>query len=685
MKSQNLKLNVLTFAWPGQPTVFYFSDSPTVKCKKLHYTQYPNNIETLFPGITADKERSLYTSFDFKTDIGKPLSPDFKHSNRELLKKYYNIRINNYFRDLSQLVKVDFVKDNQIWLLQPELHTTDCDVYEKYTLKVQFCQVSEFPELVVSYDGTSKILKKTLADLIEDTDPDCFRWVYHEHKLHKYSDLIEHGFTDFATAHPVLNYLLGKALSMPVEIPNAPNGYKTYLQKITAFIKTYLNTTRFVEVVPLHNGEMLSPEPSTISQTHPDSNLLLFGHKRTSRVPYLGMANFGPYQAPKSKKVQLLYIVHEDDKQLAIEFHKSLKNGSDNYKGLSKFAQVNTYTDKDFNIIFTNRDYPVTETEEKLRKTEIKPDVRYIAIYFTSWGKDEQHPERRKAYPHMKELLLKYNITMQFVKVDTIKNRNDYFHYSLTNMAVAMLAKLGGVPWRLNTPAKNELIIGVGAFRQYDTKLQYIGSAFSFDNTGSFNSFKCFMKHETKLLAGSIAHAVRQFASNNEHIERLIIHFYKAMSEKELQPIEEALHNLGLDIPVFIVSINKTEAKDIVAFDTDYVDLMPLSGTHINIGRNRYLLFNNTRYSDAPQKFSDGFPFPVKLALDCNQKELLKDTTITDELIEQVYQFSRLYYKSVRQQALPITIKYPEMLAQVVPNFRDEGMPAAGEKSLWFL
>ena len=124
---------------------------------------------------------------------------------------------------------------------------------------------------------------------------------------------------------------------------------------------------------------------------------------------------------------------------------------------------------------------------------------------------------------------------------------------------------------------------------------------------------------------------------------------------------------------------------DVVAFDTDYADLMPLSGTHINIGRNRYLLFNNTRYSNAPQKFSDGFPFPVKLAIDCNQKELLEDTTITDELIEQVYQFSRLYYKSVRQQALPITIKYPEILARIAPNFRDEGMPAAGENSLWFL
>ena len=380
-----------------------------------------------------------------------------------------------------------------------------------------------------------------------------------------------------------------------------------------------------------------------------------------------------------------MYIVHEEDTKLANDFHTSLKKGENNYKGLASFARVDALANKKLTICFQNRDYPVSEAEARLRDMPLDPEVRYIAIYLTPWGKDEQHPQRRMAYPHMKELMLKYNITLQCVEVEKLKNRNGYFHYSLTNMAVAMLAKLDGVPWLLNTPAKNELIIGVGAFRHYETNLQYLGSAFSFDNTGNFNGFKYFLKHETKLLAGSIAHAVRQFATHNKHIKRLIIHFYKAMSENELVPIEDALHNLGLDIPVFIVSINKTESKDMVAFDLGYADLLPLSGTYINIGRNRYLLFNNTRYNDLPQKVTDGFPFPVKLAIDCTHKELLAETSITGELIEQVYQFSRLYYKSVRQQGLPITIKYPEILARIAPNFRDEGMPAAGEDSLWFL
>jgi hypothetical protein len=58
---------------------------------------------------------------------------------------------------------------------------------------------------------------------------------------------------------------------------------------------------------------------------------------------------------------------------------------------------------------------------------------------------------------------------------------------------------------------------------------------------------------------------------------------------------------------------------------------------------------------------------------------------ITAGLIEQVYQFSRLYYKSVRQQGLPVTIKYPEILARMLPEFSGNGIPEFGLDTLWFL
>lgn len=66
---------------------------------------------------------------------------------------------------------------------------------------------------------------------------------------------------------------------------------------------------------------------------------------------------------------------------------------------------------------------------------------------------------------------------------------------------------MGGTPWRINVRKQDELIIGIGAFKNIDTNTQYIGSAFSFDNTGAFTSFQYFQKEELKELAGSIKDA----------------------------------------------------------------------------------------------------------------------------------------------------------------------------------
>ena len=42
-------------------------------------------------------------------------------------------------------------------------------------------------------------------------------------------------------------------------------------------------------------------------------------------------------------------------------------------------------------------------------------------------------------------------------------------------------------------------------------------------------------------------------------------------------------------------------------------------------------------------------------------------TALINQFIDQVYQFSRMYWKSTNQQSLPVTIKYPEMVAEIFP------------------
>jgi hypothetical protein len=162
------------------------------------------------------------------------------------------------------------------------------------------------------------------------------------------------------------------------------------------------------------------------------------------------------------------------------------------------------------------------------------------------------------------------------------------------------------------------------------------------------------------------------------------------MKDEEIQPVLEMMDKLKLPCPLFVLNINKTKSEDIIAFDQNWNgELIPMSGTYINIGPKgeyKYLLFNNLRYNNTVKYPShSSYSFPIKLKISSPTPEALNDSKMIRKLIEQVYQFSRLYWKSLRQQNVPITIKYPEMVAEIAPRFESKEIPPFGQETLWFL
>jgi hypothetical protein len=80
--------------------------------------------------------------------------------------------------------------------------------------------------------------------------------------------------------------------------------------------------------------------------------------------------------------------------------------------------------------------------------------------------------------------------------------------------------------------------------------------------------------------------------------------------------------------------------------------------------------------------------YPVKIRITKVDQEG-KSQSYTDnealELLTQVYQFSRLSYKTVKQQNMPVTTLYPELAARIVPFFNGKCIPEAGQKQMGFL
>ena len=542
-------------------------------------------------------------------------------------------------------------------------------------------------------------------------------------KIDKYEYLQSHNmYCPLETTRPIMGGELKRffGLDRHEETRSFESKYIRYKEKIEAFRKRFLNTEDIAKIFHNLAYDFTEVNPLQVGQTSSSKRMLIFGKDENGNdvknVRQQHGVNYGPHIKCPHTDVQMIFIFPRSSIAEARDLIKYMRVGG--YKGqskaLSNYIGSNVaYADKSFHIQFEDEANPVPEIEKALHADCYRNRdnrIKYVGIYISPIHKYSSARDSKECYYKIKELLLKYDIPTQCIDRGRMndmidkdnRNQKANFAYTLQNMSVAICAKLGGSPWLLDETEKKELIIGIGAFRSDNQ--QYIGAAFSFDNTGIFNDYSYFEKSELDELVGAIKLAIMRYSSVNNQPERIIIHYYKKISRKrEFKKVEDMLQSLSLDVPVYIVTINKTESEDIVLFDEESTyssynyqtrqsesvkSLMPYSGKWVNLGPSkeghRYLLCNNTRYEGERFSAMDGFPFPVKLTIACPNRNDEIDTPVVQQLIDQVYQFSCIYWKSVKQQGLPVTIKYPEMIAEIMPHFTDKTVYTESN-CLWFL
>lgn len=749
---EKLKLNALTFDYPKKPVMNYFSEDDAAD-KRSTILKSPMLIPTevkskphfceLFAGAGGFQ---LHTSFDKPMDGFEATEIDFNNPENEyFVKRYYNHRLSKYFDYYDDVVvtKCDITKDLVIWVpnkgvkFEITYQGKNYGVMEmdRFTLRVKYDPINQTPYLLVANDRPALLLNAPLSALFanESDDPfgtenhitpsminlvmtrkECQRAdgsTYVIRRIDKYEFLKSNNkYCPPDTTRPIMGGDLKRFFGLDQQAVKRSfeSKYIKYRNKIEAFRQRFLNNSDIEKIFPNLAYAFTTVSAQQIGRTDSCKRMLVFGRTvsgfyKNERQQY--GVNFGPRICCPYTDVRLIAIYpkrcrYEASHLLNFFKHGYEQSGIEAYrKRLGKYMGTNVdYADPSLHIEFENEHNPVEEIKNALYSDayrNLDPKVKYVGIYVSPIHKYGSDKEETECYYKIKELFLKRGIVTQAIEFDKMKNQLDSdnqsgkknFIYSLQNMGIAICAKLGGVPWLLDEVSKKELIIGIGAFKS--DMGQYIGAAFSFSNTGVFDHYNYFEKSEIDELVGAIQYAIIQYIRMNDKPKRLIIHYYKKLSQKyEARKIETMLHNLNLDIPVYIVTINKTESEDVVVFDEDNSDLMPYSGTWVNLGKTkngyRYLLCNNTRYEDGNFKPMDGFPFPVKMTItSANSGEEIPSEVIR-ELIDQVYQFSRIYWKSVKQQALPVTIKYPEMIAEIMPHFNDPTVHI-DDHCLWFI
>ncbi len=691
--SNNLLINILPFNFPVTEQEFAFQTEQKEGFCPIHKGDLEGLIEDYFSPEELEKFDWLYSDFSapaeseisFRIDLTKSI---------HFASHYYRHLIRTYFKGIADIIHLNFTTEIEVWFKAPQQPDKRYTIYNKFTLKVQHERVSEGPELVVSFDGTSKVLTQSIKELV-NFPTDKIKWVNCNGELHWYEYMPPHFKQDTSKLFPVVSNKLKPLFGIVFDKPDFSNRYPKYKNILEDFYKTHLNIEEFRNIIPIPEDGFLKVDPENILQISSDSANLQFGNQVLGTEPKYDLGKHGPYKPIDSNNVYFFFIYHNPDKDLAVKklynifVHGFIAQKGENhfeyiFPNMADFIRQPFHIEATGNIGFDSIETAVETVDEAIRNSKRAENIRYLAIFVSPVSKFEKDPAKLNIYYRIKETLLKHGISSQVIYKEHIYSKS--FNYFLPNIETAILAKLGGIPWRLNRTVSSELIVGIGAFYSTKRKSKFLGSAFCFNNEGIFENFDCFLSIDTDTLAGSIRKAVIKFLIDHEKADRLIIHFYKDISKKEMAPIMNILHKLNLDIPVFIVTINKTESKGLIAFDLESEGkYMPVSGTIVKVGTYEYLLYNNTRYNDKSVINGKEYHFPIKISFSSSKPLLLNKPELIQELTDQVYQFSRMYWKSVSQQNLPVTICYPEMVAEIFPHFNSDTMPPYGRTNLWFL
>lgn len=651
---------------------------------------YPNKVKRIATNVNLDKHHQIG-----KTEIAR--------------------RIVSYFRGQNIPVGRGFTGDPEIWVPSSKKPEYNGKYYEKFAIRPRYQDQSAGWELHITHSGTAlvgNLPKSELSDL-----PERGYRVVVNNEVVSMSNLSPRHRKNQHAMFPVANRLLERIIRLKPHY-----GYNTdklaYKRRlIDGFLNSYILQDNFRDSVGIDfpSGKWMNVHEEEIKHVLDDARLLEYSDGNTGVNPMNDLPTHGPYRCP-DKPVKFIMIFQSDpgrgqykaamkllngltygvesDEDIRVKStdseeeyqSKVAKQSTRSFRSMSQFIGQPFSIPEGNGFFFKTLDEAVSDVRQHLDRFKQSPEYTYEAVYISPIKRDDAGSDAELVYFKLKEMLMERGIMLQ-----TIYSQNPYqrnFKYFIPNLSLAMFAKAGGVPFVLHKPyGQNDLIIGVGAYCNKKVGKRYVGSAICFDNRGMLQGYNCWPDSDTDRLKNSMKKGIMSFIENNGCVpNRVIIHYYKTMSQREARPITTMLYNLGLkNVPVYVITINKTESEDLIGFDETETNLMPVSGTVINIGRGNYLLYNNTRYNQHDQA---EVLYPIKLRLsrvDENGKSQAYSDDEAMELITQVYQFSRLSYKTVKQQNMPITTLYPVLAAQIVPFFDGKCIPENGRKYPGFL
>jgi hypothetical protein len=401
----------------------------------------------------------------------------------------------------------------------------------------------------------------------------------------------------------------------------------------------------------------------------------------------------GPQHVPPSaSKGVRACIIGERSRRSEVEtFLKALTNGHGAHRALKQTWKLGDLTFTWFEAEgSTAADY-----EKACRAAIDEGSAWQLALVQVPSGTSELVGDQN---PYLVTKFLTRNVPVQEFRVETMQKPKDQLQWALGGIGLQVFAKLGGVPWLLQTKAKkHELVLGLGSANlgagKFGDRERVVGLTTAFSGDGRYwltetSRTVKYEEHEGAVIESAVSAFKRvrtDMAWRAGDPVSVVIHSFKDFRDKHVDALKQAVLDVaGSKFKVEFAFIHIVEQHPLLVFDPGEKQRVPPRGIVVRLGNSEALV--TVLGPTDVRREATGFPRPV-----CVKVHRASTFTDLEYLSWQALAFSALSWRNFPPTTAPVTVQYAKWIADLlgrlgtVSKWDPDVLRGGAGTSRWFL
>lgn len=415
----------------------------------------------------------------------------------------------------------------------------------------------------------------------------------------------------------------------------------------------------------------------------------IFSNKSTANSQFQGIRNYGPLQKI-DKEILFVFIFEDRFKSFANELYLSLtgKSNPGTFPGFEQMFGVvlNTSNVKQIKIEGFSSEQLLSIVDKVKAYQEAEPNRKVIGIYIEDYATDTEDIVASNHYYFMKYNFIKNNLPLQVVNYRKLSEKNS-LKWSTSNVALAMFAKMGGIPWVVKPSNNNCLILGVGSSHKRNEETGEITKYFAYtvclDSSGLYKTLEVLADEtsETNYLQKLKSNLIKLLKDGRmSDYKTCVLHLPFKIKQNEISAISEAIKQID-DIEFVAIKVNLDNKYFGYSFHNTFV---PYESSFVKLSRSEYLVwFEGLLYGKEVVDKRLANPVHIQFLNLGNQKGFDERKYLQD-----VLNLSGANWRGFNAKSIPISIYYSQIIAKYSEAF--EKIEGYEENSIsndkpWFL